>query len=152
SPLGQWTRALCIPAAPLCAHVELLWYVAGRTQFARDRRLPEGKSHLLFNLGDAPTLFERDARIAPRRFPTCWISGQHHSYIETGSSGDTALLGVQFRSHGAYRLLRIAQYELSDRVVELETLCGDRVLGLRQRLLEADSPQACFALLEQWLL
>src|SRR5262249_37935956 len=37
-------------------------------------------------------------------------------------------------------------------VIELEDLCGDRVRDVRQRLLEADSPAACFALLEHWLL
>ena len=88
SPLGQWTRALYFPTGALAAHVEMLWYVAGRTEFVRDRRLPEGKTHLLFNLGTAPTLFARDAAQAAQSFPTCWISGQQHSYIETGSAGD----------------------------------------------------------------
>lgn len=130
----------------------MFWFVAGRADFARDRRLPNGKTHLLFNLGTAPTLFPRDLHGSARTFPTCWISGQHESYIETGSSGETVLLGAQFHAHGAYRLLRIAQHELRDEVIELESLLGDRVLGLRQRLLEAGSPQNCFALLEQWLL
>ena len=49
-------------------------------------------------------------------------------------------------------MLRFAQHELRDEVIELEALLGDRVLGLRQQLLEAGSPQACFALLERWLL
>jgi AraC-like DNA-binding protein len=151
SPLGRWTRALYFPDPPLAAHVEMFWYVAGRADFARDRRLPTGKTHLLFNLGDAPSLFARDGDIA-RRFPTCWISGQQHSYIETGSGGDTVLLGAQFHSHGAYRLLRIGQHELSDRVIELEALTGDRVLALRERLLDAPSPDICFALLERWLI
>lgn len=152
SPLGRWTRALCIPDAPLSEHVEMFWHVSGRANFARDRRLPTGHAHLLFNLGAPPTLFARDPGAAPRTFPTCWLAGQSESFIETGSHGDTILLGVQFRSHGAWRLLRIAQHELCDQVVELETLFGDRILGLRQRLLEAGSPQACFALLEHWLL
>jgi AraC-like DNA-binding protein len=151
SPLGQWTRAMYFPDPPLAACVEMLWYVAGRAHFGRDRRLPAGKAHLLFNLGAAPTLFSRAANGADRRFPTCWISGQQNSYFETGSHGDTVLLGAQFHSHGAYRLLRIGQHELADQVIELEALLGDRVLALRQRLLDTPSPQVCFALLEQWL-
>jgi AraC-like DNA-binding protein len=151
SPLGHWTRALYFPDPPLAAHVEMFWYVAGRADFARDRRLPTGKTHLLFNLGDAPTLFAREGD-GSRRFPTCWLSGQQHSYIETGSGGATVLLGAQFHSHGAYRLLRIGQHELSDRVIELEALLGDRVLALREHLLDAPSPDACFALLERWLI
>jgi AraC-like DNA-binding protein len=152
SPLGQWTRALHFPEPPLAAHVEMFWFVAGRADFTRDRRLPNGKTHLLFNLGDAPTLFSRDASKEARRFPTCWISGQHESYIETGSGGETVLLGAQFHAHGAYRLLRIAQHELSEDVIELEAVLGDGVLGLRQRFLDAASPESCFALLETWLL
>ena len=55
----------------------------------------------------------RASPAAPSRsFPTCWIAGQSESYIETGSHGETVLLGAQFRSHGAYRLLRLAQHEL----------------------------------------
>lgn len=152
SPLGQWTRAVCFPDPPLASSVEMLWFVAGRTQFVRDRRLPEGKTHLLFNLGDAPTLFARDASRATRKFPTCWISGQQQSYLETGADGCAALLGVQFQAHGAYRLLGIAQHELSDEVVELEAVLGDGVLALREHLLNSATPQQCFALLERWLL
>jgi AraC-like DNA-binding protein len=152
SPLGRWTRALYFPNPPLAAHVEMFWYVTGRADFARDRRLPTGKTHLLINLGDAPTLFSRETGDIARRFPTCWISGQQHSYIETGSGGDTILLGAQFHSHGAYRLLRIGQHELCDRVIELEALLGDRVLSLREHLLAAPSPNDCFALLERWLI
>ena len=152
SPLGHWTRALYFPDAPLAAHVEMFWYVAGRADYARDRRLPTGRTHLLFNLGAPPLLFDRDPSRAPRTFPTCWIAGQQESWIETGSDGETVLLGAQFASHGAHALLRIAQHELAGTVIELEALCGDRISHLRQRLLEAASPQACFALLEHWLL
>jgi len=152
SPLGQWTRAIYFPDPPLASSVEMLWFVAGRTQFVRDRRLPEGKPHLLFNLGDAPTLFARDPARAPRKFPTCWVSGQQQSYLETGADGAAALLGAQFHSHGAYRLLGVPQHELSNEVVELEAVLGDRVLALRERLLNTGSPQECFALLEHWLL
>jgi AraC-like DNA-binding protein len=151
SALGRWTRALYFPDPPLAACVEMFWYVAGRADFARDRRLPGGKTHLLFNLGTAPTLFAREPQGTARRFPTCWIAGQQRSYIETGSHGDTVLLGAQFRSHGAYRLLHIGQHELCDQVIEMEALLGDRILRLRERLLHAPSPQACFGLLEHWL-
>ncbi len=152
SPLGRWTRALYFPDAPLAEHVEIFWYVSGRANYTCDRRLPSGRTHLLFNLGTPPVLFDRDPAIAARAFATCWLAGQHDTYIETGSHGDSVLLGAQFASHGAYRLLRIAQHELSVEVVELETLFGDRVLRLRQQLLDAPTPQSCFALLERWLL
>jgi AraC-like DNA-binding protein len=152
SPLGRWTRALYFPDPPLATHVDVFWHVSGRANFARDRRLPTGNAHLLFNLGSPPTLFPRDARATARSFPTCWIAGQCESYIETGSHGETILLGAQFRSHGAYRLLRLAQDELRDQVIELESLLGDRIGRLHQRLLDVQTPQACFALLEHWLL
>jgi AraC-like DNA-binding protein len=151
SPLGRWTRALYFPDPPLSDHVEVLWHVSGRTRFSRDRRLPTGSAHLLFNLRSPPLLFARTAQGRARAFPTCWIAGQCESYIETGAQGETALLGAQFRSHGAWRLLRIAQHELRDQVVELEAVLGDGVLALRRRLLDAPSPHACFVLLERWL-
>ena len=152
SALGRWTRAFYIPDAPLADHVQLFWHVSGRASYLRDRRLPTGNAHLLFNLGNAPTLFARESGGAPRSFPTCWLAGQSERFIETGSHGETVLLGAQFHSHGAYRLLRLAQHELSDHVIELEALLGDRVLGLRQQLLDVATPHARFALLERWLL
>jgi len=152
SPLGRWTRAFYFPDLPLADHVQLFWHVSGRANYLRDRRLPTGNAHLLFNLGAAPTLFAREPEGPSRSFPTCWLAGQSESFIETGSHGDTVLLGAQFHSHGAYRLLRLAQHELSGQVIELEALLGDQVLGLRQRLLETPSPLARFVLLEQWLL
>ena len=45
SPLGRWSRALYFPGPPLADYVEMFWYVAGRADFARDRRLPTGKTH-----------------------------------------------------------------------------------------------------------
>jgi AraC-like DNA-binding protein len=151
SPLGRWTRALYFPDPPLAHHVELFWYVSGRANYARDRRLPTGNAHLLFNLGAPPSLFPNRPGQSTRTFPTCWIAGQCETYIETGSHGETTLLGAQFRSHGAYRLLRLAQHELTGQVVELAAVLGDGVLNLRQRLLDAASPPPCFALLERWL-
>jgi AraC-like DNA-binding protein len=152
SPLGRWTRAFYFPDPPLADHVQLFWHVRGCANYLRDRRLPTGNAHLLFNLGAAPTLFARESGGPSRSFPTCWLAGQSESFIETGSHGETVLLGAQFHGHGAYRLLRLAQHELSGQVIELEALLGDHVLGLRQRLLETPSPLARFVLLEQWLL
>ena len=62
SPLGRWTRALYFPDPPLADHVEMFWHVSGRANYARDRRLPTGRTHLLFNLGAPPTLFRARAR------------------------------------------------------------------------------------------
>jgi AraC-like DNA-binding protein len=152
SPLGRWTRALCFLAPPLDRHVAMLWYVAGTADYARDRRLPNGQAHLLFNLASPPSLLARVPAEGERRFPTSWLSGQQSEYLETASSGRVALAGVQFRSTGAYALLRIAQHELADRVIELAELLGDGVQSLRQRLLEAAAPEACFDVLERWLL
>ena len=149
SPLRRWTRAFHFPDAPLAAHVDLFWYVAGRANVTRDRRLPTGRTHLLFNLGSPARLFERDANATTRAFPTCCIAGQHDTYLETGAQGDTVLLGAQFASDGAYRLLRIAQHELCGRVVGLEALLGDQVGRMRERLFDvadlrtpADEPAA----------
>jgi len=152
SPLGQWTRALYFPDGALAPHVEMLWYVSGRTAFVRDRRLPNGRTHVLFNLGDDQFLFPRDAAEAPQRFATSWISGQQERFIDTGASGATTLVGAQLHAHGAYALFGIDQHELADRVIGLDAVCGDAIGALRQQLLEAATPEKCFALLERWLL
>jgi len=72
SPLGRWTRALCFLAPPLDRHVAMLWYVAGTADYARDRRLPNGQAHLLFNLASPPSLLSRDGTERDREFPTSW--------------------------------------------------------------------------------
>src|SRR3569832_2869776 len=82
SPLGRWTRALYVPEGPLAKHVELFWHVAGRALFARDRRLPTGNAHVLFNLGTPAVLFGREPHKPPRTKATSRNTDQNTSFIE----------------------------------------------------------------------
>ena len=96
SPLGRWTRAFYFPDAPLADHVQLFWHVSGRANYMRDRRLPTGNAHLLFNLGAAPTLFAREPGGPSRSFPTCWLAGQSERFIEE-HGGKLGNLSVSLR-------------------------------------------------------
>jgi AraC-like DNA-binding protein len=65
---------------------------------------------------------------------------------------DLQYLGVSFKPGGAYRFLGLPLSELQNQVVSLDAIWGTFAVELRERLYDAPTIQARFALLEQFLL
>ena len=61
-------------------------------------------------------------------------------------------MGVHFRPGGAYPFLGVPAGELSDVDVSLEAIWGVRAIELREQLLESETSEARFRVLEQTLL
>lgn len=149
SELGRWTEIQCRPQPALADHVEVIFDSEGQVSYRRDRLLPAGLSHLLINLGPPQYLVEGAAR---RVFEDLWFSGQHETYLETEAPQGTVILGVVFRPFGAYSILGEDQHALTGEVIRLDALLGDRVLQLREQLLNAGDPLVRLATVEGWLL
>ena len=62
------------------------------------------------------------------------------------------MIGIHFRPGGAFPFLHLTAGELANAHVSLESLWGKRADDLRTRLLEARTPEARFAILEQTLI
>jgi AraC-like DNA-binding protein len=131
------------PGPPLGAFVECLWYYDGSgRRHARERALPTGTIDLIFNL--------REDRI--RSLPGSVVAGAYAEYFTIDTSRPSEVIGVHFRPGGAAPFLGMPATELRDRHVALEDVWGPGARSLRERLLEAGSPEAMFVLLEVALL
>lgn len=152
SPLGNWQLAVLLPEARLADAVEFIWCVEGGNPHEVARILPRGNAHLMFNLGAPQRLLDLHGVHEPVLFREAWVSGQQQGFLDVDAIGPSVILGVRFKPLGAWRVLGIPQQELAGRVLDLDAVLGDRVLALRQRLLQERLPERRLALFEDWLL
>lgn len=150
--LGRWTVATCQPCPALRPHVSTLWFGEGQVSYRRDRILPTGDSFLLINLGPTQYLIEPEPPQRRVPFRDIWYSGLHERPIETEAPNGNRLLGVAFRACGARAWLHCDGERTAGQVLALTDLLGDRVLDLREQLLNCTEIRQCFARVEAWLL
>jgi AraC-like DNA-binding protein len=141
------------PVSPVLGpHVEHLWMVHGYLPARwRNMILPDGAMELIVNLGDAQKLCAQDNPAKHTIFRNSWISGERTGPIVIDEIGSVHLVGVRLRAGGAWPFLAVPLHEFTDRVVELETVVGREINGLREQLGEAPDDDARFDLLESWL-
>src|SRR4051794_22205379 len=61
------------------------------------------------------------------------------------------MMGIHFRPGGAFPFLPFPVSKLNDDVVDLELVWGPQIRAIHDRLLEAETPELKFAILEQAL-
>jgi AraC-like DNA-binding protein len=115
----------------------------------RNMILPDGAMELIINLGDPQRLCAQENTATV--FRHSWISGERTEPIVIDEFGYVHLIGVRLRAGGAWPFLGIPLREFTNEVVELETIFGDEINDLRDRLGEAPDDDARFDLLESWL-
>jgi AraC-like DNA-binding protein len=142
------------PAPPLDAFVDCLWYFEGyRAAHPRERALPTGTVELVVNLTDAPSrLFRNDRDREGLVFRESMICGPQSGYFVLDTAHPSTVIGVHFRAGGAAPVLGAPAQEFTDHHVCLEDVWGSEAGILRDRLLQAGSPEAMFQLLERALL
>jgi AraC-like DNA-binding protein len=139
------------PAPPLSAFIDQFWYACG---YAPDRKrqtaLPTGSVDLTFNLaGDDLWVWADAADRVGMKFDGAVVHGAQSRYFVLDARRDVHVVGVHFRPGGGAALLGVGAQELTDRHVALSDIWGARAGTLRQQLLEAPTPAAKFAVLEQ---
>lgn len=126
-----------IPRPPLSAFVELFWFYEGyNPPQPKEWVLPTGTVSLVVNLS--------------ARYVT--LTGAHSEPFMIDEVQRASIIGVHFRPGGAFPFLNLPVDALHNMLLPLEDLWGVRVYSLRDRLLEAETPQAKFQILEQALL
>lgn len=141
------------PHSPaLGAFVNSLHYQEGEIPSAFERMLPTGHIHLLVNL------YEDEFRTY--NVPDC-LAGQTHGAVLAGPRSrstviDTreqrCLVRVDFKVAGASAFFRLPLGEIGDQFIELDQVWGRDGAVLRERLLEARTPNAKLQTLEAVLL
>jgi AraC-like DNA-binding protein len=151
---GQAMYQIYRPQPPLSSFVEYFWLHEGAAQPpARVQALPTGTPELVIDLGGEGlrVVDPRDPRRC-QRFQESVLHGAQAGFFVIETDRALVRLGVQFRPGGGYPFFAPPAGELRDRHVTLDALWGARAFELRERLLEAEAPEARFHLLERALL
>lgn len=142
------------PTHPLSQFIEFFWFHKDFVSSHRmERILPDATFELVINLDPVPRkLFDRRDRSRYREFRRAWWSGTHSEFIVIDVLPCASMMGVHFRPGGAAPFLGMPASELTDQVIESDTLWGTRANDLREHLLEQPTPEAKFHALEEFLL
>jgi AraC-like DNA-binding protein len=109
------------PSPRLRPFVERLWVLempAGITTV--DPVLPDGHTEIIVHCGDPFRELMPDGEL--RRQGRMLLAGQSQRAIRLSPSGSSLIVGARLRYDGAAALFRIPQHEMTDRIVDLETL------------------------------
>jgi AraC-like DNA-binding protein len=141
-----------IPASPLNAYIEDLYYLDGPAPYLRQKVLPVASSNLMINLGQPFDVYGPDQ---DEPFITCthsWWVGVWNTFHTVDWPTSVKLFGVHFKPDGSYPFLQLPLSEVRGQVVPLDLMWGQYASQIRERLQAAPSIQSGFALLEQLLL
>jgi AraC-like DNA-binding protein len=143
-----------VPQPPLSDFVALLWLYDGWSpSHARERALPDGSVELVVNLlEDETRLYDADDFGAVRRFSGTVLCGPHSRYFVIDTAEQVRAAGVHFKPGGAFPFLPPPMHELTDTHLSLEDLWGRAARELRERMLEAPTPEGKLDALEAALL
>jgi len=143
-----------VPAPPLSEFVALLWLYEGYQQpHKKERLLPDGSMELVINLNeDLTRVYDpRDTEKFQRRRGSV-VVGAHSEFFVIDTAEQFSVAGVHFKPGGAFPFFDLPVSELHNMLVSLEDLWGGLAGRLRERLLEAATPQSLLRVLEQTLL
>jgi AraC-like DNA-binding protein len=144
-----------IPPPPLSDFVALFWLLhegyAG--PHAKERILPQGTAQLVINLQeDSIRVYDREDTGRVERCRGAAITGPCSEHFVIDTAEQRSCMGIAFQPGGAFPFFKMPASELRNANVPLDALWGARAVELRDRLLEAPTPEARFDLLEQALL
>ena len=142
------------PSPPLSGFVEVIWLYEGFAQaHAKERKLPDGSMGLVINLReDSFRVYDRRDPNRCETFRGCLLSGVQSEFIVIDTANQASLMGVHFKPGGGFPFFGMPASELYDVQVPLDALWGTTASELRARLLEAETPEARFVILERYLL
>jgi AraC-like DNA-binding protein len=144
-----------IPGPPLNSFVELFWFYDGFPARAhkKERLMPDGSVELVINLNeDEARIYDRDDLEKCERLPGAILCGPHSSFFVIDTAEQDSVMGIHFKPGGAFPFFKLPADELHNLHVSLEDLWGQEASLLRERLLEAPTPEEKFQVLEACLM
>ena len=117
-----------------------------------ERVVPTGHSFLIFELDGIPRNTFDNRSLKPNAvFTKVWVSGMHKHYISISAHQNSEMFVMQFKPYGARPFLHLPINELNNKVVSGETIFGDEIFQLRDRLIAAEGPEKKFEQSKLWL-
>jgi AraC-like DNA-binding protein len=144
-----------IPGPPLNNFVELFWFYDGfpKRPHKKERLMPDGSVELVINLNeDEARIYDRENLNQCERLPGTLLCGPHSSFFVIDTAEQDSVMGIHFKPGGAFPFFSAPVDELHNLHVSLEDLWGTEAGLLRERLLEAPTPEKKFQVLEASLL
>ena len=142
-----------VPNPPLSKHIHLLWYYENYAPPSpRERLLPSGTAEIVFDLSDAPSRLFRDENDRVGATHRTVLCGPQSRYFVLDTSKPQTIAGIHFAPGGAAHFFRPPVSQMRDEHLSLDTLWGgSAVTDMRDRMLEAPTPQAKLRVLEEAL-
>ena len=144
-----------IPQPPLSSFVDLFWFYDGYSPgpHKKERLMPDGSVELVINLKkDEARIYDREKLDKYQRLPGALLCGPHSSFFVIDTSQQASVIGIHFKPGGAFPFFKMPAGELQNLHVSLEDLWGHEAGLLRERLLEAQTPEHKLHVLEECLL
>jgi AraC-like DNA-binding protein len=143
------------PAPPLDRFVDVIWVMeSDPTPHPKERLLPDGSVELVFSLHEERfPVYSRENLERCEIFRGNVVCGPHSQSFAIDTSTETRVAGVHFKPGGAYPFLKLPFGELHNVHAGLDQFWGRAAAGrVRERLLEARTPEAKARVLEETLL
>ncbi len=141
------------PSPALAEFVESLWWFTGELAHARERIVPDGAMGLLVNLDeDELRSYHGDELASVERVTGAALCGAWGHSFGIDTAEQRCIAGVSFKPGGAAPFFHAPASETAEQHVALEALWGRGARSVRERLLEAESPEAALETLESLLL
>jgi hypothetical protein len=144
-----------IPPPPLNNFVELFWFYDGYSPgpHSKERLMPDGSVELVINLKENEArIYDRENLARCERLPGAILAGPHSRFFVIDTSQQASVIGIHFKPGGAFPFFKLPADELHNLHVSLEDLWGIEATLLRERLLEAPTPENKFQVIENCLL
>jgi hypothetical protein len=149
TPLGDWEFLIAPPPPDLAGVVECFWISRGRVTFLYEKILPQNNVELMFNLRKPFGVPNRPP--GDRLFKRAWIAGMQREWLTVTPQYDPSepsyLLSVRMPPLGAYRLLGIPLGSVAQNVFELDSVLGEAIASVHQRLGDCENAAEQFAVL-----
>jgi AraC-like DNA-binding protein len=144
-----------IPQRPLSNFVELFWFYDGyfAGSHTKERLMPDGSIELVINLKENEArIYDREKLDQCERLPGAILCGPHSRFFVIDTAQQDSVMGIHFKPGGAFPFFKMPAGELHNLHISLEDLWGHEAGWLRERLLEAETPQEKFQVLEHCLM
>ena len=138
------------PAPPLDRFIENLWYCADyRPGHARERGLPGGTMEIVIALAhDFIPHFPSNGQTHAERWSHSLIAGPQAEYMVIDTSSLIAMAGIHFRPGGAVPFFGAPADAFANEHVVLDDVWGRAGGRMRERLLEAPTPEEKLSVME----
>lgn len=142
------------PVFPLHHFIENFIYFDGiSAPHNLDRFLPDGNTEIIIDLSENPQhIYDNETLKEIQICRDAWVSGVRTQPITIPSGNGSRMLIVAFRKGKAFPFYSFPISELTNHVVEAETIFGRKFQNLREQLLAAKSIERMFQLVEVFLL